>query len=52
MIDGPTLAELFAGLGPVKFWVCPDHRDGRVEWTGRLARCLTCNRVNSGEVQP
>lgn len=47
-----SLEELFADLPPVKFWVCPDHRGGRVEWCGDHARCLTCNRSSSEEVQP
>lgn len=48
MTDEPTLEELFADLAPVriKFWVCQDHRGGRVEWSGDRARCLTCGRTS------
>lgn len=36
---------------PVRFWVCPDHRrDGRVEWEGDAAYCLTCGRTSKDEL--
>jgi hypothetical protein len=43
------IEDLFADLPPakVKFWVCPDHRGGQVQWVGNLAYCLTCGRTNS-----
>lgn len=48
--DIEDLFAEFANLS-VKFWVCPDHEDGRVAWTGGEARCLTCGRTNSQEVK-
>ena len=43
------IEDLFAGLPsvPAKFYVCPDHRGGQVQWVGKLAYCLTCGRTNS-----
>lgn len=43
------IEDLFADLPPVpaKFYVCPDHPGGQVQWVGKLAYCLTCGRTNA-----
>lgn len=41
-----TVEELFANHPPLRFWVCPAHPGGRVAWSQKTARCLTCGRTN------
>ena len=31
---------------PFKFWRCPDHPTGLVEWEDNIARCCECDRTN------
>ena len=49
--DIDELAEAFATISAhFQFWLCPDHRAGRVEWTGKVATCLECGRTNQPDV--